>query len=164
MGEHRLRGVAWLCSGLPSCASGLIAQKSWSSGPRGGAAASVRFLGEATDLAECDYVRNKANHEQPGTALHRQNQAPAENYSDYQVGDNSPKQFHSGILSEAVAPASSEQITQNGEPGVLAVPKICEIVKARVSPGGEMASGMQVCRGDCRVDNRAKVREQLLAD
>jgi hypothetical protein len=54
----------------------------------------VRFLGEATDLAESDHVRNKADDQQPRIALHRQYKANTKNNSDHNVGDDSPKQIH----------------------------------------------------------------------
>ena len=116
----------------------------------------VRFLGEATDLAECDYVRNKADYEQPWAAFHRQDQAPAENNSDYQIGDYRPKQFHAGILSEVMSPASSEPIIPNAGLGVSAMSGICEVVEGQGFPLAKMVSGTKACRVGHRVDSRAR--------
>ena len=77
----------------------------------------MRFLREATDLPESDYVRDKADHEKPRTAFHREYQTPADYYSDYQIGDNSPRQFHPVIIPERISAASSEPIIPDAVPG-----------------------------------------------
>lgn len=58
----------------------------------------MRFLGEATDLAEGYDVRQKTDDKQPGIALHRQYDAESENSCDYEISNDGPKQFHAQML------------------------------------------------------------------
>jgi hypothetical protein len=161
MGKHSLRDIAGLRCGLPSRASGLIQLRRSVGGsePRAGSASSVRFLGEATDLPKRDYVRKKADHQQPGTAFHQQNQAPAENYSNHQIGDNRPKQFHAGILSHGISRASSETIRPNAELAVWEPGVTCAVTEQRV-PEAKMVSRTQAYRGGPRADSLARELRQ----
>ena len=137
----------------------------------------MRFLREATDLAKGNYVRDKADHKEPGTAFHGENQSPAKNSGDNKICNDSPKQFHWKDISERKIGCKClirelreltrikkrKALKPHAGPDVLEERAMGDAKRKRGPLPADMALGTRVCRGDRRADNHAIESKLLFA-